>query len=242
MDGSDSKTGSYLLYKPATFIFETTPTTAVLKSNDKVYQFKKSQFGCAITFDYFITDYGNKHPINKPPIQLAVELEYSNYEINTLWRQIGDQGSKWRKANVYIGENRYDFDLKFIGYYPGGNSTIAIDNINFQNCGTPTPQIQCSNEEFKCETTKTCVSKYSLCDQVSDCGFARNDTYLSWDETKEKCNTLLFDCKFESLSSWNTYCHLTILNSESKSNWTVQEADKRKGNSSIKVLKLTIKN
>lgn len=179
MDGSGSKTGSYLLYKPSSVLFEATSNTAVLKSNDNIYGFKKSQFGCTMTFDYYMTDYGNNQPKNKSPIQLAVTLEYNYRDTNTLWRQIGDQGSKWNKANVYIVESRNNFNLRFIGYYPGGNSTIAIDNINFQNCGTPKPQSQCSNEQFKCETTKTCVNKYSLCDRISDCGFTWNDSYYS---------------------------------------------------------------
>ena len=229
VDGSGAKNGSYLIYKQSIFSAKSNP--AKLISNQKVYQFKKSQFGCVMTFDYYMTDYRhNTLPINSNPIELGVRIKYSFDEYAQIWRKTGDQGSKWQKATVFIDENMNNFAIQITGYYFGINKTIAIDNIKFSNCSTPKAQTQCSNDQIQCPKTKVCVNKYASCDGINDCG----NPLDPWEEKPSNCSSTIRKCTFSSKDNWNNHCNLTIINSGTKSKWTVQAAEGEKGKNKFK--------
>ncbi|XP_025869446.2 MAM and LDL-receptor class A domain-containing protein 1 [Vulpes vulpes] len=113
-----------------------------------------------------------------------------------LWAQIGQQGTWWKKVEVFLGVQSHIqivFRAKCGISYMGD---VAVDDISFQDCS---PLLisdrKCTAQEFRC-ANKHCIVKDKLCDFVNDC--ADNS-----DETAFICSTSNGRCDFEfDLCSW----------------------------------------
>ena len=73
---------------------------------------------------------------------------------------------------------------------PGEGTTLAIDNIQFNNCGIPAPRKgDCPSNQIKCKNN-VCMTPYGLCDNLNDCGDVS-------DESGVYCSKLTMYCTFE---------------------------------------------
>ncbi|XP_012787433.2 MAM and LDL-receptor class A domain-containing protein 1 [Sorex araneus] len=113
-----------------------------------------------------------------------------------LWAQSGQQGTQWKKVEVFLGFQSY---VQIILRAKRGISymgDVAVDDIYFQDCSPLlSPARKCNAQEFTC-ANKHCISKDKLCDFVNDC--ADNS-----DENTYICSTTSKRCDFEfDLCSW----------------------------------------
>ncbi|XP_077010524.1 MAM and LDL-receptor class A domain-containing protein 1 isoform X2 [Tamandua tetradactyla] len=113
-----------------------------------------------------------------------------------LWAQSGQQGARWKKAEVLLGvlsHTQIVFRARRGVSYMGD---VAVDDISFQDCPPVLPHNgKCSADEFTC-ANKQCIPQDSVCDFVDDCAD-------SSDETASLCSTSSGRCNFEfDLCSW----------------------------------------
>ncbi|KAM8802301.1 MAM and LDL-receptor class A domain-containing protein 1 [Rhynchonycteris naso] len=113
-----------------------------------------------------------------------------------LWAQSGQQGSQWKKVELFLGihsQMQIVFRAKRGVSYMGD---VAVDDISFQDCSPLlNPDRKCSAEEFMC-ANKHCIAQEKLCDFVNDCGD-------NSDETAFICRTSSGRCDFEfDLCTW----------------------------------------
>jgi hypothetical protein len=91
---------------------------------------------------------------------------------------IGDQGDKWNTAQVSVYEQRAPFTVEIVGNCNGQSGIIAIDDIQFRNCAPqPSATTECPIDSLKCPNNNLCVSKYSFCDGIDDCGDESDENY-----------------------------------------------------------------
>jgi hypothetical protein len=91
---------------------------------------------------------------------------------------IGDQGNKWNTAQVSVYEQSAPFTVEIVGNCNGQSGIIAIDDITFLNCAPPPPSTtECPIDSLKCPNNDICVSKYSYCDGIDDCGDESDESY-----------------------------------------------------------------
>ncbi|XP_058153872.1 MAM and LDL-receptor class A domain-containing protein 1 isoform X2 [Dasypus novemcinctus] len=86
-----------------------------------------------------------------------------------LWAQTGQQGARWRKAEVFLGIQSH---VQIVFRARRGISymgDVAVDDICFRDCSPLlSPDRQCGAQEFTC-ANKHCVPQDRLCDFVDDC-------------------------------------------------------------------------
>lgn len=116
--------------------------------------------------------------------------------ISKVWSQNGQQGPRWKKAEVFLGIHSHVeivFRAKRGVSYIGD---VAVDDVSFQNCSPLlSTNRKCTPDEFMC-ANKHCIEKDKLCDFVNDC--ADNS-----DETTFICGTSSGRCDFEfDLCTW----------------------------------------
>ena len=94
-----------------------------------------------------------------------------------------------------------NFDVDILGANPGGTDTLALDNIQFTNCGRPAPTTgDCPSNQIKCKTN-VCMTRYGLCDNLNDCGD-------NSDESDANCRKLkVAPCAFEN--NQDSFCNWT---------------------------------
>ncbi|KYO23091.1 apical endosomal glycoprotein [Alligator mississippiensis] len=128
---------------------------------------------------------------------LQMELTHAN-ETVTLWQSPESSVYAWRKLVAYPGRVPGEFQITF-------SSTqsflqlrdLAIDDIEFRNCGLPQLMSQvCGPEEQKCQRG-SCVGKDRFCDGSDDCGDGSDESVL-------ECKSFRV-CSFEAdLCGWKT--------------------------------------
>ncbi|XP_038153930.1 MAM and LDL-receptor class A domain-containing protein 1 isoform X2 [Cyprinodon tularosa] len=126
---------------------------------------------------------------------LQVLLRHKNTS-HVVWSQTGNQGNRWRPAEVFLGLLN-DFQVVFrtkrgISYM----GDVVIDDVSFPNCSPLLPSDQpCTPEQFACSNGH-CIPKDNLCDFINHCGD-------NSDEDLFICKGFSGRCNFEfDLCSW----------------------------------------
>lgn len=98
----------------------------------------------------------------------------------------------WLALSVGLGRQVNNFLVKIV-LPSSALSTIAfaIDDVAFVDCAFPKASTACSNDDFHCTTTKSCIGKDRLCDLTDDCG----------DASDEDANICSYDYKQENFES-----------------------------------------
>uniref|UniRef100_A0A672JY28 MAM and LDL-receptor class A domain-containing protein 1-like n=1 Tax=Sinocyclocheilus grahami TaxID=75366 RepID=A0A672JY28_SINGR len=113
-----------------------------------------------------------------------------------VWSQIGNQGNRWRRGEVFIGicHNiqvglRAKRGISYMG-------DIVVDDVAFVDCAPPiTSDLPCANNKFICANGH-CISEDNLCDFIDHCGDGS-------DENHYICKGYSGRCNFEfDLCSW----------------------------------------
>uniref|UniRef100_F6WVQ2 MAM domain containing 4 n=1 Tax=Monodelphis domestica TaxID=13616 RepID=F6WVQ2_MONDO len=112
---------------------------------------------------------------------LRMELTH-NSETLILWQSIGQLGgSNWQELVVATGRIQGDF---WVTISATRNAThrgaMALDDVEFWNCGLPSPQNSCTRYQHHCDNY-ACVELTELCDGEDNCGDAS-------DEDKDSCS------------------------------------------------------
>ncbi|XP_067126410.1 MAM and LDL-receptor class A domain-containing protein 1-like isoform X1 [Centruroides vittatus] len=149
--------------------------------------FKRSGSTCKMTFWYYLSKCSTGN------IKIKKSIGYSE---STNWLIQNDQGNSWNEGIAYIGSTKKEFLIKISAEYSYGTCYIAIDDINFKDCGFPEKADKCEEGEIRCPKSLACVSEDVFCDFTDDCG----DNY---DESEEVC-AKYSNCTFEfgSLCEW----------------------------------------
>ncbi|XP_047424790.1 MAM and LDL-receptor class A domain-containing protein 1 isoform X2 [Mugil cephalus] len=126
---------------------------------------------------------------------LQVLLKYDNVT-HEVWAQIGNQGNKWRRGEVFLGLlNNFQvvFRAKRGISYMGD---VVIDDVSFLDCAPPLPSDQpCTPEQYAC-ANGYCIPLDNLCDFINHCGD-------NSDENPYICKGYSGRCSFEfDLCSW----------------------------------------
>ncbi|KAM4543911.1 MAM and LDL-receptor class A domain-containing protein 1 [Fundulus diaphanus] len=126
---------------------------------------------------------------------LQVLFRHKN-NTHVVWSQTGNQGNRWRRAEVFLGLSN-DFQVVFrakrgISYM----GDVVIDDVSFQDCSPVLPSDQpCTPEEFACANGH-CIPQDDLCDFINHCGD-------NSDEDPFICKGFSGRCNFEfDLCSW----------------------------------------
>ncbi|XP_048242500.1 MAM and LDL-receptor class A domain-containing protein 2-like [Haliotis rufescens] len=114
-----------------------------------------------------------------------------------IWYTTGNHGNRWYQKIVPIGRMNRPFQIVIQAartYSVLGD--IAIDDIQFQHCGIPTPQ-SCTHTsaQFHCNNN-ACIDTNRQCDYTDDCGDGS-------DEATTLCAARYKSCDFErSICMW----------------------------------------
>ncbi|XP_041367445.1 MAM and LDL-receptor class A domain-containing protein 2-like [Gigantopelta aegis] len=139
-------------------------------------QFSAASSDCKVRFKYFM------HGISPAGLSLVIK---QGTQSTILWQDRGDHGSAWLATTVGIGRRFAAFQLTFKMLYARiYKGAIAIDEIQFENCGIPPVQKSCTADQFRC-TRGACVPKSSLCDNIDDCGDKSDETDSSCQNYKK---------------------------------------------------------
>jgi len=132
-------------------------------------------------------------------------------QYTTLFELRGNQGNKWVKTKVSIGRRYEPFFLNFSATVgSGARGDIAIDEINFENCGHPPPCTGVDPGQFICSNAR-CINDTEICNFIDDCG----DT--SDEAVGGICNNYL-GCNFEMDQD---PCNFTQAKSGDDFDWTL---------------------
>ncbi|XP_074048708.1 apical endosomal glycoprotein [Macrotis lagotis] len=110
---------------------------------------------------------------------LRIELTH-NSETLILWQSLGQLGgSGWQELVVATGRVKGDF---WVTISATRNAThrgaVALDDVEFWNCGLPSPQNICTRNEHHCNNY-ACVALTELCDGEDNCGDASDEDQVS---------------------------------------------------------------
>ncbi|KAI2806772.1 hypothetical protein BLOT_008730, partial [Blomia tropicalis] len=179
-DGNGNSNGHYLMIlkkKTSKVPFATTTLTRDYTVYKK--QFKDAYYTCKVTYDYFISSH-------MPRFSFArITVKVGNDENSAMMKNyLRIATNKWEKGTTYIEGYPGSFVILFEGTLVAENETIALDNIQFQNCSIPPPldaSASCpSNAPILCQTTRVCIEKSDMCDFENNCGD-------NWDERYSEC-------------------------------------------------------
>ncbi|XP_076428807.1 MAM and LDL-receptor class A domain-containing protein 1 [Peromyscus maniculatus bairdii] len=105
-----------------------------------------------------------------------------------VWAQSGQQGSQWKKVEVFLGSHSHSeiiFRAKRGISYIGD---VAVDDVLFQDCSPLlSTNRKCTADEFMC-ANKHCISKDKLCDFVNDCADNSDETVFICGASSERCD------------------------------------------------------
>ncbi|XP_051832908.1 apical endosomal glycoprotein [Antechinus flavipes] len=150
------------------------PATAILRSP----VLHEAAPTCEIRLRY----HGNIQDV----VNLQIELTH-NSETLMLWQSLGRMGgSGWQELVVSTGRIQGDF---WITISATRNAThrgaVALDDMEFWNCGLPSPQSSCTSSQQHCNNY-ACVALTQLCDGEDNCGDASDEDQTSCSKVNHK--------------------------------------------------------
>ncbi|XP_040860535.1 apical endosomal glycoprotein [Ochotona curzoniae] len=109
------------------------------------------------------------HAVAGDVAELRLELTHST-ETLTLWHSVGPWGPGWQELVVVTGRVRGDFQVTFAAVRNATHrGAVALDDVEFRDCGLPTPQASCPLGHHRCGN-QACVEPHQLCDAEDNCG------------------------------------------------------------------------
>ncbi|XP_044295682.1 apical endosomal glycoprotein [Varanus komodoensis] len=119
---------------------------------------------CEIRAWYHLSDPGLNES-SQPA--LTLELRHGS-DIVTLWRNPPGSASPWRELVAYTGRVHGAFQVTFAAAQAASGAVqLALDDVEFRNCGPPRPQA-CAPDEHRCGGGG-CVAPDRQCDGTEDC-------------------------------------------------------------------------
>lgn len=150
---------------------------------------------CHMTFWYVMYEL----PTDESSNVGTLKVSYTVSDITTQLLEIyANEREEWMYGTVYLGRIRSEFTVQFEGKRNAQvTGYVAVDDIRFEDCFLPSPQHELC-EDFYCNN-QACVSVFSKCDFVDDCG-----DYSDEDNDLAECDTYMGRCNFEdgSLCIW----------------------------------------
>ncbi|KAJ8261088.1 hypothetical protein COCON_G00168110 [Conger conger] len=126
---------------------------------------KQSALTCQLRLRYFIWDSGHT---GLDGGALWGVLQRADGEQAVVWRPQTSSFRGWREDTVYLGRVSQGFRLHLHSRRKQGHpGDVAIDQLEFLNCGLPAPQH--GHCEYKCHRG-SCVEWHQICDGSDDCG------------------------------------------------------------------------
>ncbi|XP_025085530.1 MAM and LDL-receptor class A domain-containing protein 2-like [Pomacea canaliculata] len=105
---------------------------------------------------------------------------YRTLKMVTPMARLSTTSDQWVTEIVGIDRRKDKFSLQFERLELSNMSgTIAIDNIEFSNCGLPMPVSACQADFFTC-TNHACIDNNLICDHMDDCGADYIDDQQDW--------------------------------------------------------------
>uniref|UniRef100_A0A2I3H2K3 MAM domain containing 4 n=1 Tax=Nomascus leucogenys TaxID=61853 RepID=A0A2I3H2K3_NOMLE len=118
------------------------------------------------------------HAASGDVAELRLELTHGA-ETLTLWQSTGPWGPGWQELAVTTGRIRGDFRVTFSATRNATHrGAVALDDLEFWDCGLPTPQASCPLGHHHCEN-KVCVEPQQLCDAEDNCGDQSDENPLT---------------------------------------------------------------
>ncbi|XP_051040804.1 apical endosomal glycoprotein [Phodopus roborovskii] len=109
------------------------------------------------------------HTASRDVAELRLELTHG-VETVTLWQSSGPWGPGWQELAVNTGRVQGDFKVTFSATRNATHrSAVALDDVEFRDCGLPIPQASCPLGHHHCQN-KACVEPHQLCDGEDNCG------------------------------------------------------------------------
>ncbi|XP_006863859.1 PREDICTED: apical endosomal glycoprotein [Chrysochloris asiatica] len=109
------------------------------------------------------------HAASGDVAELRLELTHST-ETLTLWQCSGPWGPGWQELEVATGRIWGSFQVTFSATRNATHrGTVALDDVQFWNCGLPVPRVSCRPGQHHCGN-KACVESQQLCDREDNCG------------------------------------------------------------------------
>ncbi|PNJ09801.1 MAMDC4 isoform 3 [Pongo abelii] len=109
------------------------------------------------------------HAASGDVAELRLELTHGP-ETLTLWQSTGPWGPGWQELAVTTGRIQGDFRVTFSATRNATHrGAVALDDLEFWDCGLPTPQASCPLGHHHCQN-KVCVEPQQLCDGEDNCG------------------------------------------------------------------------
>uniref|UniRef100_A0A6I8P6Q5 MAM domain containing 4 n=1 Tax=Ornithorhynchus anatinus TaxID=9258 RepID=A0A6I8P6Q5_ORNAN len=103
------------------------------------------------------------------PGELRVELTHGR-ETLILWQSAGPVGDFWKELVVPTGRVPGSFWITISSIRNATHrGAVALDDVEFWNCGLPPPQARCPQGHFRC-ARRACVEPDLACDGEDDCG------------------------------------------------------------------------
>ncbi|XP_008840205.1 apical endosomal glycoprotein [Nannospalax galili] len=117
------------------------------------------------------------HAVSRDVAELRLELTHGVETLN-LWQSSGPWGSGWQELAVNTGRIRGDFRVTFsVTRNATHRGAVAVDDVEFWNCGLPIPQASCPMGHHHCQN-KACVEPHQLCDNEDNCGDGSDEDLL----------------------------------------------------------------
>lgn len=119
-------------------------------------------------------------------------------ELDRLDTSVIENGA-WTKVDIGIGRHRdpVSFHLDLIYNKRGEeggvfDAAIAVDQVEFFDCGVPPAQETCGENQFHCVISQACVAQGVICDYADDCGDSTDEGLADVD-----CNSDYLRTDFE---------------------------------------------
>ncbi|XP_073908890.1 apical endosomal glycoprotein isoform X3 [Castor canadensis] len=101
--------------------------------------------------------------------ELRLEVTHAA-ETLTLWQSSGPWGPGWQELAVITGRIQGNFQVTFSATRNATHrGTVALDDVEFWDCGLPSPQASCLWGHQHCQN-QACVEPHQLCDGEDNCG------------------------------------------------------------------------
>ena len=91
--------------------------------------------------------------------------------------------AEWVHVLIGIGQHKDKFTVGFDLVYSGEDwqSSVAVDQVEFLECGSPRGSETCEAHEYHCEVTKACIDQTMLCDYADNCGDGSDEDFAYQD-------------------------------------------------------------
>nr|XP_023422160.1 apical endosomal glycoprotein isoform X2 [Cavia porcellus] len=118
------------------------------------------------------------HTASGDVAELQLELTHSA-ETLTLWQSLGPWGRGWQELAVTTGRIQGDFQVTFsVTRNATHRSAVALDDVEFWDCGLPTSQAICPQGYHHCKNA-ACIEPHQLCDGEDNCGDGSDEDPLT---------------------------------------------------------------